>query len=156
MKPGETLSADQMRQWRRTLRLTFSYEGDKVELTDRRSVDMIPPAPNTALPDLDEAGFWYVVRDDKREIFYYRVISNPMPLSYEVFSPAGEQSVTNINRARARGTFEILVPDTAEAASLSFFSSHPLAGDQGGSEDGSRQQPAREIAHFDLREEKGR
>jgi hypothetical protein len=156
MKPGEMLSADQTRQWRRTLRLTFSYDGDTIRLIERRSVNMIPPAPNTPLPGMDEAGFWYVVRDDNHDVLYYRVISNPMPLGYEVFSPAGEQSVTNINRKRARGTFEILVPDTSEAASLSLFSSHPLAGDEGGSEDGSRQQPAREIAHFDLRGEEAR
>jgi hypothetical protein len=154
MKPGEMLSADQTRQWRRTLRLTFSYDGETIKLIRRRSVDMIPPAPNTPLPATDQAGFWYVVRDDKREVFYYRVMSNPMPLSYEVFSLAGEQSVTNVNRERARGTFEILVPDTPEAVSLSFFSTHLHVREEGGPEDVSRQQPAREVAHFDLRAEK--
>jgi hypothetical protein len=150
------LSADQTRQWRRTLRLTFSFGGDTIRLIDRRTVDMIPPAPNTPLPAADQAGFWYVVRDVIGNVFYYRVISNPMPLSFEVFSPAGEQSITNINRERAHGTFEILVPDTREAASLSFFSSHPLVPEEGGPEEGSGQQPAREVARFDLRAEQAR
>ena len=156
MKPGEMLSADQTRQWRRTLRLTFSYDGDTIRLIDRRGVAMIPPAPNTPLPATDQAGFWYVVRDDKDEVVYYRVIRNPMPLSVEVVSPAGEQSFTNVNRDRARGTFEILVPDTKEAASLSFFSSHPLVPDRGRPEEGSGQQAAREVARFDLRAERAR
>lgn len=154
MKPGETLSADETRKWRRTLRLTFSYEGDTIRLIDRRSVEMIPPAPNTPLPDLDEAGFWYVVRDDKREVVYYRVTRNPMAPSFEVFSPSGEQSITNIDRDRARGTFEILVPDTPEAASLHLFTTDPLVHGGGGQEDGRGPQPAREVAHFDLRAEK--
>jgi hypothetical protein len=156
MKPGEMLSADEVRQWRRTLRLTFSYDGDSIREIERQSVDMIPPAPNTPLPGTDQAGFWYVVRDANREVVYYRVINNPLPLSYEVFSPAGEQSVTNINRERARGTFEILVPDTPEAATLSLISSHPLVREEGAPEDGSRQQPAREVAQVDLRAKKAR
>lgn len=151
MKPGQMLSADETRQWRQTLRLTFSYDGDVIRLIERRSVAMIPPAPNTPLPGPDQAGFWYVVRDPNREIVYYRVIMNPMPLGVEVFSPAAERSITNINRERARGTFEILVPDTPEAADLSFFSSHLHVREEGRAEDASRQQPAREIAHFDLR-----
>jgi hypothetical protein len=153
MKPGETLSADQVRQWRRTLRLTFSYEGDKIELIDRRSVEMIPPAPNTALPDADQTGFWFVVRDDKREVFYYRVIRNPMSQSSEVFVPAGEQTIANVNRERPRGTFEILVPDTPATFSLHLITSDPLPGE---GEPGRRPQPAREIAHFDLRAGKAR
>ena len=156
MKPGEMLSADQTRKWRRTLRLTFSYEGDRVRLIDRRSVDMIPPAPNTPLPASDQAGFWFVVRDDKREVFYYRVIRNPMPQSFEVFSPAGEQSITNIDRERARGTFQILVPDTPEAATLHLFTTDPLVPGEGGPEDSRRPQPVREVARFDLRTEEGR
>src|SRR5687768_15913413 len=114
MKPGEMLSAEETRRWRRTLRLTFSYDGDTIRLIDRRSVAMIPPAPNGPLPGLDQAGFWYVVLDDRREVVYYRVIRNPMPLSFEVFSPAHDESLTNVDRERARGTFEILVPDTPE------------------------------------------
>jgi hypothetical protein len=149
MKPGDTLSAEETRQWRRTLRLTFSYDGDDVRLIDRRSVEMIPPAPNTPLPDVDEAGFWYVVRDDNREIFYYRVIRNPMAPSFEVFSPSVERPITNVDRERARGTFEILVPDTPEAATLHMVTSE-LPAPGGGRGDG----PAREVARFDLRPRK--
>jgi hypothetical protein len=154
MKPGEMLSADQVRQWRLTLRLTFAYEGDKIELIGRRSVEMIPPAPNTALPDAEQASFWFVVQDDKREVFYYRVIRNPMSQSFEVFSPAAEQTITNVDRERPRGTFEILVPDTPDTASLLFFTSNPPVSGKG--EPGRRQQPAREVARFDLRTEQGR
>jgi len=152
MKAGEMLSAAQTRQWRRTLRLTFSYDGADIRLTGRRSVEMIPPAPTVPLPATGQSGFWYVVRDDKNEAFYYRVIGNPMPPGYEVFSPEG-QSITNVDRQRAQGTFEILVPDTPEADNVSLFSSHPLAGGERSLKGESRQQPAREIARFSLRRE---
>lgn len=154
MKAGEMLSAAQTRQWRRTLRLTFSYDGADIRLTGRRSVNMIPPTPNVPLPDTSQTGFWYVVQDAREEVFYYRVIGNPMALGHEVFSPDG--SFTNVPRAKQSGTFEILVPDTPEAESLSLFSSHPLTQDEQAVAAGRSQQGAREIASFSLRDAKSR
>jgi len=133
-------------KWRRSLRLIFIYEGDKIRLESQQSVTMIPPAPTTKRSQEKQSGFWYELHDKDGQPVYYRVVQNPIRLDVEVFDVPGKEIIRQPVEY-PRGTFELLVPDTNEARELVLFSS-PL-------EPKATGEPAREIARFILKAEGG-
>lgn len=134
-------------KWRRSLRLIFIYEGDKIRLKSQQSVTMIPPAPTTKRSQEKQSGFWYELRDQDGRPVYYKVMHNPIRFDVEVFDVPGEEIIRQPIEY-PRGTFQLLVPDTKEARELVLFSS-PLKPEAAG-------EPAREIARFILKAEGGR
>lgn len=143
MTQEESTLSERSRSWRRTLRLSFSYAGMEVQLTGRQDVDMIPPPPTGLAPKKGQTGFWYELRDAKGKQIYVRAVHNPIEYGHEVFSPDPKESIINIPRKEIRGTFELLVPEVPDGATLHLFSS-PLEPERAG-------EPAREISRIDLR-----
>ncbi|HEV7239439.1 MAG TPA: hypothetical protein VGQ36_09375 [Thermoanaerobaculia bacterium] len=125
------------------LRLTFSYQGQAIELVSTQAVDMkIPPADSLAW-DEKSSGFWVVLRDGGGQPLYRRVTNNPIQTSVEVPSDDPQRPLERHEVASPEGVFVLLVPDLPQARTVALFSSP-------GTQELSAA-AAREIASFDLK-----
>lgn len=141
------------------LRVTFEYEGTHVRKISQQRVEMIAHPSHPTRGYEGEVGFWYELRDANDKIVYRRVIHNPMEAHYEVASPEGRFTRRPI--PNPRGTFEIVVPEMAEAPNLVLFGTpHPPSAPVGSPAAEAVRPPvprvgtapAREIARFNLKE----
>lgn len=106
-----------------TLRLTFSYEGSKVQLVSKQSLEMVPP-PSDPITEQDEmTGFWYEVRDAENQPLYRRAVHNPIKFAVELPSGNPEESFSWERVSEPSGSFVLLMPDLDQAQSLILFSS---------------------------------
>ena len=122
----------------RALRLTFRYDGDKVEMVSSQQVEMILP-PSHALEDPESpAAFSFVVSDAAGRRLYRRMIHPPIQTDVEVFEPDG--SIRKAPAVRPSGSFVLLVPDVPAGASLTLVGPRPGAESAG----------SRELASFSL------
>lgn len=94
-----------------TLRVTFSYDGSKLEITRVQRVAMRAPAPASTPPQESQAGYWFEVRDDKGALIYHRPIHDPMRSDIESFGDAPGQPIRRHPARTAKGEFELLIPD---------------------------------------------
>jgi hypothetical protein len=128
------------RAYPRTLRLTFTYNGEQVNLAEIERVQMIAPAAVTPLPSTRHCGFWLEVRDAGARVLFHRVLHEPFQRTIEVHSP---DNPIRIDRpGPQRGAFEVLIPDVPGAATLVLLGS-PLQRERAS-------EPARELACFPL------
>jgi hypothetical protein len=132
------------RQYRKTIRLTFQYEGENIRLIHRENVAMIAPGLVFPLPKKGESGFWYEVRDDRGRVLYSLAKFNPIRFEREVFPEDPKQSPHWVKIKKPAGIFELLVPDIPEATEVVLFSS-PLKPEESG-------KPAEEIGKYPIRE----
>ncbi len=123
-------------------RLTFAYEGDQVRLVSEQHVNMILPPSDP--PELLErqAGFRVILRNERGELVYGRVLSNPFQFDREVFDRDPEHSIRREPNPSPRGTFVVLVPALDNARRLEFFG-HPL-------KPKAHLEPQRRLASFTL------
>lgn len=129
-------------QSRGVLRLTFSYDGDRIELVSRQRVQMILPASHPLDDGEGQSGFWFTVRAEDGRPLYRRATEPPIRVDAEVFSTEPTQNIQRIAVSRPRGTFVLLVPDLPAARTLTLHM-HPI-------EPGAQAQRAREIARFPM------
>jgi hypothetical protein len=134
-------------QARGALRLTFSYDGERVELVSRQRVQMTLPASHPLDEGEGQSGFWFTLRAEDGRPLYRRVSQSPIRVDAEVFSPEPTQNIQRVAIAHPRGRFVLLVPDITEARTLTLHM-HPV-------EPGAQARPAREIASFPLGEATG-
>jgi hypothetical protein len=106
---------------RTSLRLTFRYSGARIELIDRREVQMIPPPTTGAAPVEGDAGTWLELRDAEDRTLYHRDLRRLMGAEVEVFNPDG--SMTHLEGVPGRGQFEVVVPSHPRATSVRVVSS---------------------------------
>ena len=127
----------------KTVRLTLHYEGGKVNLISQNLVDMICPPSDPLEYSEEEAGFWFMARDQNEKILYRRVIQCPMQYAVEIRSndPDRPLSLKTVNSPR--GEFVLLLPALEEAVTVSLFSS-PFSLKEA-------MEPAREIATIPLK-----
>ncbi len=130
---------------RRTLRLTFSYQGSNVRLDSQQSVEMITPPPNPYPIQEGQTGFWYELRDREGHILYQRAVHNPIRFDVEIYSNDPPQSMSRQKVDNPSGIFVLFVPDVPEGHSVVIFSS-PL-----NPEDARK--PAQELARFTIAQE---
>jgi hypothetical protein len=134
------------REYRSSQRITFRYEGQRVELADREVVQMISPPPVAPLPQAGEhSGFWIEVHDAEGRVVFHRVLHNPIPIYVEEHLP--DKTIRAVPGAPGSGTFEVLIPDMPEAETIVLVSS-PLEWELAG-------EPARELARFRLAGDQG-
>lgn len=105
---------------RQTLRLTFTYDGDHIELVQREPVDMtIPPsAPLTDEPP--RSVFWYELQNADRTALYRRTQRHPLRSTIEIRTGDPERPLAHVDSRVTTGTFTLVVPhlDNAEAVVL--------------------------------------
>jgi hypothetical protein len=126
----------------RAIRLTFSYVGNQIELTDTQRLAMFVPPSDSLEPEHERSGFWVEVRDADEQPLFRRFMHHPIETTREVFpaDPHGEIIRTPV--ADPRGVFSIVIPEIAEARILALVGS-PSAADR-------RSEAAQEMARFDL------
>jgi hypothetical protein len=109
----------------RALRLTFSYEGDRVELVDRREVEMTVPASSDLERYEQRSGSWVELRATDGRPLYRRVLDRIIPTDVEIVPEAEGGPFTRALLPDRRGTFDVLVPVLDEAESLAVLTSAP-------------------------------
>ena len=141
------------------LRLTFAYEGRKIELVDVQPVDAVAPEPPPS--PRGRAGYWLELRGrDKRPVFR-RVLSDPLGESVE--APTGDPAGT-FERATVEspsGTFQVMVPDVEEGE-VSIFHVDPERGkrekekEKDKDKDKDKDKRGRELGRFRVSRERRR
>jgi hypothetical protein len=126
-----------------TYRLTFRYEGERVELVQRDLLRMIAPPTVGAPPEHGKSGgTWIELQDQRGQTVAHRVLHDPFERFAEHHSPDGR--IEHVERPVERGEFDVLVPALPEAVTVSVWSS-PLRGKR-------QSDVAKEIAKFALRD----
>ena len=131
---------------REALRLTFSFDGPKIQLMLMETVEMTLP-PSVALSDEPPGGpFWYELQDRERLPLYRRTQRHPLDPSVEVRTGDPERPLAYRDSGRAAGTFTLLVPQLLEAQSVVLYEWLPPPDDD---ERGGEPVPT-ELARFAL------
>ncbi len=145
MESRELPSTGASQQSKRTLRLTFSYEGSTVRLVSRQSVEMITP-PASPYPIREgQTGFWYELRERGGKVLYQRAVHNPIHFDVEIFSDDPQQPMSRQKVDNPSGIFVLFVPDIPEGYNVVLFSS-PLTQEEA-------TKPAQELARFTVAQE---
>lgn len=130
---------------RRTLRLTFAYEGSRIELVSQTRVEKITPPSLTPRPDKNSSGYWVELQDKRGKWLFHRVVPDAIRDSAEIY-PANKP-IARTPLREIKGSFEVLLPDLDEAAQVVVMG-HPF------SEKGLRRQEAcRPLAKFEIRKD---
>lgn len=148
----------------RALRLTFSFEGAKIDLVDQQPTEKLvqPSAPLMERGKGDDkgsrgqagrepspadarksaqSGFWVEVHARGGRALYRHIMSNPIQFRAE--APGEGGGFTNVTVPNPRGVFFVVVPDLPEAESVVIYSS-PLGPD-------AKPAAAEPVARFPLR-----
>ena len=137
----------------KALRLTFSYDGDKVKLISQQRTEMIVPPSDPVTGFRQQKGFWAEVKSESDKTLYRQVMHNPTRNDAEVF-PDPDTPGEDISRQPApkrKGVFVVVVPDTDKANEVTLSRSSP---EETGPESGIRSlasKPATEILRFKLK-----
>jgi len=137
----------------KALRLTFSYDGDKVKLISQQRTEMIVPPSDPVTGFRQQKGFWAEVKSESDKTLYRQVMHNPTRNDAEVF-PDPDTPGAGISREPApqrKGVFVVVVPDTEKGNEVTLSRSAP---DETGPESGIRalaRKPATEILRFKLK-----
>lgn len=94
-----------------TLRITFAYDGPKLQIKRVQRVAMRAPAASPTPPVENQAGYWLEVRDSQGTLLYYRPIHDPMHRDVESFGDAPGAPMRRHPAKATNGEFEVLVPD---------------------------------------------
>lgn len=141
------------------LRLTFTYDGDSIQLASGRTVEMIVPPTDPVDGYQGQAGFWAELRDTTGATIYRRVLHDPIPVYHEVHSPHAQATRTPVRDQT--GAFEIVVPFPPPGSRLVLFRTPQPSGTEIGDFAGERARPAaprvgtgeaQEFARFELDE----
>lgn len=132
--------------WRRSRKLTFSYEGSKFRLVSNRRVRMAPPQSDAIADYQNQAGFWITVSDRMGHVLFRRVMRNPVSRGREVFTNRPDEQLFNVTDSQPRGTFVVVVPDIPLGVDVSLVDSRPTDAPQG--------RRVAEVSHFPLREDR--
>lgn len=133
------------------MRLTFSYDGDKVKLVSQQPVEMVVPPSDPVKGFARHKGFWAELKSQQDKTLYRRVMHNPTRNDAEVFSDDPEQSISREPAPRRKGVFVVVVPDTDEGNEVTLSRS---TAETKGPARGLRalaSKPATEIARFKLK-----
>jgi hypothetical protein len=127
----------------RAIRLTFSYEGGRIELKSRKAlITRTPPSASFTVHER-ESGFWFQVQDANGNLIYRKVMDDPIKFDIETISDQDpERPFTRIPVSKPQGIFFILVPLFHEAQTIHIFSS-PFEPER-------RNEPAKKIMTFGL------
>ena len=137
----------------RAVRLTIAYSGDRMELVSQQSVAMKVPPSDPVEEVTARAGFMVDLKDEQDHTLYRRVMHDPIQRDVEVFSPDPRQTVQRAPVAEPQGVFSVVLPELEAAQAVSLIGPPPPSSEQGFGVARSEaiQQPAREIARFELK-----
>jgi len=146
--PGEPREQERARQpTRRALRLTFEFDGDNVELAGIQRLEKLVPPMAASPPEAGRhGGEWLQLHDSEDRLLFTRLLHDPLRTRVEVHDPDTGPSI--VVGPPGRGTFDVLVPDLPDAATVVLYASPPS--------DERTLRPAEPIGRFDLRRSDGK
>ena len=84
---NDTSSLFPSQQNNKALRLTFSYEGNNIQLISQQKIEkVLPPSGPSDNIQPNQTGFWYELTDSNHNILYRQVMDFPIKADTEVFS----------------------------------------------------------------------
>jgi hypothetical protein len=127
----------------RAIRLTFSYQRNKIELTEADRIAMNVPPSDQIEATQSVTGFWLELRGADERTLFRRIMHDPIPYDQEIFS---DQSGEIVRRpvASPYGIFTVVIPEIKGMETLTF---HGVPA--GGA--GHHRHVSQEVARFDLR-----
>lgn len=123
----------------RALRLTFTYDGERVALSGVEPVDATPFPPHSIVRDAATQGFWVELADSDGRAVYRRVLEDPLRRDVEVVTDDPRRPLARIPVAAPKGAFFVVVPYLPGARSVALFGAP-----------GHGAGAARELHRFDL------
>jgi hypothetical protein len=129
------------------LRLTFSYEGRRIELVSAEPVDAVAPAP--PLSPRGIGGFRLEVRTSAQEPLFSRPLHEPFGDSVEVIPARPGEQPQRTTVDNRRGIFVVMVPALEEAAEVALFEG-PAEGMPELFADGEAREAQQPVARFAL------
>ena len=132
---------------KKAVRLTFSYNGDKMELLSRQEVDMLVPPTDPISEPKSRHGFWFEVKDDKGKTLYRKVQHDPVRSDVEVFSNDPKQPLMRVPVKEPKGIFSVVLPAAGAEHEVAFMRSAPPQGKKAAT-------AAKEFARFPVRKPK--
>ena len=133
------LDAAANQQAPRSLRLTFHFEADRVDLVRVERRQKVSPGQALPIPvEGKNSGWWLVLVDASGKALFHRLLDDPFQMRAEHHSPGGPPSA--VFRSASSGEFEAIVPDDPAAQSVVLFSS-PRSPER-------TAEPATEVARF--------
>lgn len=126
-----------------TLRITFSYVGEKIDIERIEHVKMLSPLESPIKISKGQSGFWIEVHDEKDNLLFQKSEHNPIRFYTESYGDSIKDPISMHKIKSPKGVFQILVPDLENACYIIIFSS-PF-------EDKNHLKPAVEIARFNIK-----
>lgn len=129
----------------RSLRFSFRFSGERITLSERRPLEMLPvPTQDlTAFAPEERSGFWVEVQDAHGRAVYRRSMPHPLLRRSE---GAADENPRTVVWASERGAFAVVVPNPPVGADLVLFGS-PV-------DPPEVPQPAAELLRVPLREDR--
>lgn len=108
----------------KAMRLTFSYDGNKIKLLSQQRVEMTA-TPSDELKGYGQKGFWAELKSGTDKTLYRTVLHNPTKNDAEVFpeSPGGE--ISREPAPKRKGVFVVVVPETDKGEEVILCRSAP-------------------------------
>ncbi len=114
------LESQYVRQYRKSLRLTFRVAEGLVRLVSFERLDMICPPAIGEHPEAGKhGGFWMELRDANDHVLFHRILYSPLGDSVAVHSPDGK--IQRVFGAVKENVFEVLLPDDSKAKAIVFM-----------------------------------
>lgn len=112
---------------RRTLRVTFEYEGDEFRIANQMRVEKITPPTLTPRPEAGKAaGYWVELRDKRGRCLFHRLLPDAIRDTAEIYGDKNRLARTPLKEVTGR--FEVLLPDLPEADAVVVMG-HPMSGE---------------------------
>jgi hypothetical protein len=134
---------------RRSLRLTFRYDGPNVELVAAKRVAMTPPPSDPLGKQEPRSGFCLELSTQRGRVLYRRFGINPIPTSVEAPSDDPERPFQRATVQAPSGEFDVVVPELEDAVRLELMGDVAVEGEEAFA---AAARPAERIASVDLRE----
>src|SRR5262245_21037123 len=109
----------------KAMRLTFSYEGNKVKLISQQRIDMIVPSTDAVKGYGKHKGFWAELRSGGDKTLYRTVMHNPTKNDAEVFPGTPNEGISRQPAPKRKGVFVVVVPDTDQGEEVILCRSAP-------------------------------
>ena len=108
----------------KAMRLTFSYDGNKVKLLSQQRIDMVVPSSDR-LKGYGEKGFWAELKSASDKTLYRTVMHNPTKDDAEVFPESPAEGISREPAPKRKGVFVVVVPDTDKGEEVILCRSAP-------------------------------
>lgn len=130
------------RPYRTSWRLTFRFDGERIDLVRQERLQKIAPGTTPAAPIPGKnSGTWLALVDPAGQVLFHRLLHDPLRTRAEHHSPDGRIELHL--RDPQPGEFTALLPDIPAAAEVRLYAS-PTDHER-------MHEPAREIGRYPLR-----